>query len=90
MLIGVGAWTWASGNQVWNGNDGSLMQKPIRKSTKIQLLDVHAVVAGLARDPGQRDDVERVRLERLAVDVGSACRQSARPARSRGSGRRPG
>ena len=37
MLIGVGAWTWASGSQVWNGNDGSLMMNPIRNRTKTQL-----------------------------------------------------
>ena len=35
MLIGVGACTWASGSHVWNGNDGSLTQKPIKKSRKI-------------------------------------------------------
>ena len=35
MLIGVGAWTWASGSQVWKGKDGSLMQKPRKNSPKI-------------------------------------------------------
>jgi hypothetical protein len=35
MLIGVGAWTWASGNHVWKGNAGSLMQKPMKNSAKI-------------------------------------------------------
>ena len=35
MLIGVGASTWASGNHVWNGNEGSLMQKPMKNRTKI-------------------------------------------------------
>ena len=32
--IGVGASTCASGNQVWNGNIGTLMEKPMKRATK--------------------------------------------------------
>ena len=35
MLIGVGASTWASGSQVWNGNTGTLMAKPTNSSRNI-------------------------------------------------------
>ena len=35
MLIGVGASTWASGNQVWNGKTGTLMAKPMNSSRNI-------------------------------------------------------
>ena len=34
MLIGVGACTCASGNQVWNGNDGNFTANPMKNSTK--------------------------------------------------------
>src|SRR6185436_16292049 len=32
----VGASTWASGNQVWNGNIGTLMANPTKNARKIQ------------------------------------------------------
>ena len=32
--MGVGASTWASGNQVWKGNIGILMAKPMKSATK--------------------------------------------------------
>jgi len=32
MEMGVGASTWASGSQVWKGNIGSLMAKPMKRS----------------------------------------------------------
>ena len=35
MLIGVGASTWASGSQVWNGNTGTLMAKPMNRNRNI-------------------------------------------------------
>src|SRR3546814_6730222 len=31
----VGAWVWASGSQVWNGNIGTLMAKPTNMPPKI-------------------------------------------------------
>ena len=31
----VGAWVWASGSQVWNGNIGTLMPKPMNMPPKI-------------------------------------------------------
>ena len=31
----VGAWVWASGSQVWNGNIGTLMAKPRNMPPKI-------------------------------------------------------
>src|SRR5260370_736830 len=34
MLIGVGASTWASGSQVWNGNTGTLMAKPMKRNQR--------------------------------------------------------
>ena len=33
----VGACVWASGNQVWNGNIGTLMPKPMNMPPKIQM-----------------------------------------------------
>src|SRR5208337_2926021 len=33
----VGASTWASGSQVWNGNMGTLMAKPMKNATKSQI-----------------------------------------------------
>ena len=38
----VGAWVWASGSQVWNGNIGTLTAKPMNMPAKIQT----AVVSG--------------------------------------------
>ena len=35
MLIGVGASTWASGSQVWNGKTGTLMAKPMNRNRNI-------------------------------------------------------
>ena len=35
--IGVGASTWASGNQVWKGNIGILMANPMKRPTKTSL-----------------------------------------------------
>ena len=35
MLIGVGASTWASGSQVWNGKTGTLMAKPMNRKMNI-------------------------------------------------------
>ena len=32
----MGASTWASGSQVWNGNIGTLMAKPRKKARKTQ------------------------------------------------------
>ena len=32
----VGASTWASGSQVWNGNIGTLIAKPRKKARKTQ------------------------------------------------------
>ena len=32
----VGAWVWASGSQVWNGNIGTLTAKPMNMPAKIQ------------------------------------------------------
>ncbi len=32
----VGAWTWASGSQVWNGNSGTLMAKASANARKNQ------------------------------------------------------
>src|SRR5271165_2980100 len=40
----VGASTWASGSQVWNGNIGTLMANPARSSKKIN-------TCGLDHDP---------------------------------------
>ena len=40
----VGASTWASGSQVWNGNIGTLMANPARSSKKIK-------TCGLVHDP---------------------------------------
>ena len=31
----MGAWVWASGSQVWNGNIGTLMPKPMNMPAKI-------------------------------------------------------
>ena len=36
--IAVGASTWASGSQVWNGKTGTLMAKPINSNTQITLM----------------------------------------------------
>ena len=36
----VGAWVWASGNQVWNGNIGTLTAKPTNIPAKIQICTV--------------------------------------------------
>ena len=36
----VGAWVWASGSQVWNGNIGTLTAKPRNMPAKIQICDV--------------------------------------------------
>ena len=36
--MGVGASTWASGNQVWNGNIGILMANPMKSATKTILV----------------------------------------------------
>ena len=33
----VGAWVWASGSQVWNGNIGTLTAKPTNIPAKIQI-----------------------------------------------------
>ncbi len=35
---GVGASTWASGNQVWKGNMGILMANPMNSATKMILV----------------------------------------------------
>ena len=33
----VGAWVWASGSQVWNGNIGTFTAKPMNMPAKIQI-----------------------------------------------------
>ena len=35
--MAVGASTWASGSQVWNGNIGILMAKPMNSATQMSL-----------------------------------------------------
>ena len=45
----VGAWVWASGSQVWNGNIGTLMPKPMNMPPKIQHLRGHRQRAGACR-----------------------------------------
>ncbi len=41
----VGAWVWASGSQVWNGNIGTLMPKPMNMPPKITIAVVRAMPA---------------------------------------------
>ena len=36
----VGAWVWASGSQVWNGNIGTFTAKPMNIPAKIQICTV--------------------------------------------------
>jgi len=45
---GVGASTWASGNQVWKGNIGILMAKPMNKAMKATLVNAKPSTAGEA------------------------------------------
>ena len=40
----VGAWVWASGSQVWNGNIGTLTAKPTNIPAKIQICTVRPSV----------------------------------------------
>ena len=40
----VGAWVWASGSQVWNGNIGTLTAKPTNMPAKIQICTVRPSV----------------------------------------------
>src|ERR1700758_2728506 len=40
MLIGVGASTWASGNQVWNGKTGTLIAKPTNRNRNMTYWNV--------------------------------------------------
>ena len=51
----VGAWVWASGSQVWNGNIGTLTANPTNMPAKIQiwtsLRDPGAGVASGGRTP---------------------------------------
>ncbi len=49
MLIGVGASTWASGNQVWNGTAGTLIRNPIISSMKNVFAVVPASPPGINR-----------------------------------------
>ena len=39
----VGAWVWASGSQVWNGNIGTLMPNPTNMPPKIQMACVEEI-----------------------------------------------
>ena len=48
----MGAWVWASGNQVWKGNIGTLMPKPMNMPPKIQsaaLVEMPAAAIGSRR-----------------------------------------
>src|SRR5512143_124875 len=44
----VGASTWASGSQVWNGNIGTLMAKPRKKAQKSQTCRSGGICAAIA------------------------------------------
>jgi len=37
--IGVGASTWASGSQVWKGNTGTLIAKPMNRNQNTQVVN---------------------------------------------------
>jgi len=63
MLIGVGASTCASGSQVWNGKDGSLTMKPMKKQDEHPPLDRPRVIAGFTGDRRELDNVERMARE---------------------------
>ena len=39
----VGAWVWASGSHVWNGNIGTLMPKPMNMPANTQSCDALAM-----------------------------------------------
>ena len=45
----VGAWVWASGSQVWNGNIGTLTAKPMNMPAKIQMAVFLAMSTSRAR-----------------------------------------
>ena len=45
----VGAWVWASGSQVWNGNIGTLTAKPMNMPAKIHDRGGRGRSAGRAR-----------------------------------------
>ena len=40
----VGAWVWASGSQVWNGNIGTFTAKPTNMPAKIQICTSGSIV----------------------------------------------
>ena len=46
----VGAWVWASGNHVWNGNIGTLTANPMNMPAKIQIAVFFATPEPLARN----------------------------------------
>ena len=50
----VGAWVWASGNQVWNGNIGTFTAKPMDMPAKIQIAVVMRHPVRDSTEPGGR------------------------------------
>jgi hypothetical protein len=48
----VGASVWASGSQVWNGNMGTLMAKPMNRPAKIRIWVLRAMPPPLAISSG--------------------------------------
>ncbi len=54
----VGAWVWASGSQVWNGNIGTLMPKPMNMPPKISTCVESAM--SRAATPSARPIIENV------------------------------
>ena len=67
---GVGASTWASGNQVWNGNIGILMANPMKRPTKATFANSSPRIGGaLRKTPAWPCRASSTRLKVWPADI---------------------